>query len=395
MSRFLQGIWHHVTNDALSWKESIGSIWHCWYFKNLIVVVIVLVLLRTTQRLAQKDYWRLAFRHVFRRRGVRICFLILCLYTGIGLLDSIGYHPYLRTRDGSPRMDPRSGHVLLDKSGLSVLDILLTGLRKTGEKTYSAPMASFQSTKETTVSANGTLTSVHPPLKYPRTHVMGTDKVGNDVLYLSLKGIRTGLVLGLATTLIVIPFALLFGILAGYMGGWVDDIIQFIYTTLASIPSILLIVAFMAIFGRGLLQLCIILGITSWTGICRLVRGEAMKLRETEFTQAAFATGVSRTRIMLTHIAPNVAHLVLITAVLSFSGRVLAEAVLTYIGVGVGPDTISWGSMINDALGEMSREPIIWWKLVAAFAFMLGLVLPANLFGDALRDALDPRLRAE
>jgi peptide/nickel transport system permease protein len=307
----------------------------------------------------------------------------------------VGYHPYLRKSDDTLRTDPVTGAALLEEPGVTLLDRIFRGLRTNQEKTYSAPLAATQATRETRVADDGTLTRVHPPLEHPRMHLLGTDKVGMDVLFLSLKGVRTGLIIGLLTTLIAIPFAMFFGILAGYLRGWVDDVIQFVYTTLASIPAILLIVAFMAIFGRGLLQLCLVLGITSWTGLCRVVRGEAMKLRETEFAQAAFATGVSRARIMLTHIAPNVAHLVLITAVLGFSGQVLAEAVLTYLGIGVGPDTFSWGSMINDALGELSREPVIWWKLVAAFIFMLGLVLPANLFGDALRDALDPRLRTE
>jgi peptide/nickel transport system permease protein len=129
--------------------------------------------------------------------------------------------------------------------------------------------------------------------------------------------------------------------------------------------------------------------------LCRVLRGEALKLREVEYVQVAEATGLSRLRIMARHIAPNVMHVVLITAVLSFSGRVLAEAILTYVGIGVGSDTISWGVMINDALRELARDPVIWWKLAAVLVFMLGLVLPANLFGDALRDALDPRLRTE
>ena len=114
-----------------------------------------------------------------------------------------------------------------------------------------------------------------------------------------------------------------------------------------------------------------------------------------EYVQACEAMGVSRGRILWNHIVPNLMHIVLITAVLSFSGRVLGEAVLSYIGIGVGADTISWGVMINDARLEMARDPVVWWKLVSAFIFMVGLVLPANLFGDALRDALDPRLRTE
>jgi peptide/nickel transport system permease protein len=199
--------------------------------------------------------------------------------------------------------------------------------------------------------------------------------------------------------------------MAGYFRKWVDDAIQYIYTTLSSIPDVLLIAAavlmvqvyienhpdlFETTLERAdlkLLFLCIILGITSWTGLCRLLRGEALKLREMEYIQAAHAFGVSHWRIMTRHILPNVMHIVLIAMVMDFSGLVLAEAVLSYIGVGVDPSMISFGNMINSARLEMAREPIVWWSLAAAFFFMLLLVLSANLFADAVRDAFDPRIQ--
>lgn len=226
-------------------------------------------------------------------------------------------------------------------------------------------------------------------------HVLGTDKVGNDVLYRALKGVRTALIIGGFTTALAVPFAILFGVIAGYFGGRVDDIVQYIYTTLASIPSILLIVAFMLISGRGLFNLCLIMGITSWTGLCRLLRGETLKLRELEYIQAARAFGVGRARIIIRHIVPNVMHLVLISFLLRFSGLVLSEAMLSYLQIGVEPTRGSWGSMIDIARMELAREPVVWWNLSAAFVFMVILVLSANLFGDAVRDALDPRLRTE
>ncbi len=241
-------------------------------------------------------------------------------------------------------------------------------------------------------------------------HVLGTDKVGQDVLYLSLKSIRTGLVIGTVTTLVMLPFALLLGVAAGYLRGWVDDVIQYIYTVLSSIPSVLLIAAavlmmqvviemhadwFETSAARAdvrLLCLCVILGVTSWTGLCRLLRGETLKLREMEYIQAAQAFGVSSFRILTRHIVPNVMHIVLISVVMDFSALVLAEAVLSYVGVGVDPSTISFGTMINAARLEMGREPMVWWALASAFGFMLVLVLAANLFADAVRDAFDPRL---
>jgi len=140
--------------------------------------------------------------------------------------------------------------------------------------------------------------------------------------------------------------------------------------------------------------LCVILGITGWATLCRLVRAETLKLRELEFVQAATAFGVGAPRIMARHILPNVMHLVLITTVLGFSDLILYEAVLTYVGVGVDPSMSSFGGMINLARAEMSRDPLVWWSFVAAFAFMVALVLAANLFADGVRDAFDPRARA-
>ena len=240
-------------------------------------------------------------------------------------------------------------------------------------------------------------------------HVMGTDKVGEDVFYQTLKSIRTGLVIGTLTTLIMLPLAILFGILAGYFRGWIDDVIQYIYTTLNSIPSVLLIAAsilmvqvymanheqeFTSVIKRAdmrLLFLCMILGVTTWTGLCRLLRAETLKLRELEYIQAARALGVKHRTILLRHILPNVMHIVMISVVLDFSALVLAEAVLSYINIGVDPTTYSWGNMINSARLEMAREPVVWWSLTAAFLFMFTLVLAANLFADVVRDAFDPR----
>ncbi|WP_200882604.1 ABC transporter permease [Methylobacter sp. BBA5.1] len=240
-------------------------------------------------------------------------------------------------------------------------------------------------------------------------HVFGTDKVGEDVFYQAIKSIRTGLVIGTLTTLVMLPMALVFGIMAGFFRGWVDDVIQYVYTTLNSIPSVLLIAAsilmvqvymaaheekFTSVIVRAdmrLLFLCLILGVTSWTGLCRLLRAETLKLREMEYVQAAQAMGVRRRVILLRHILPNVMHIVLISVVLDFSSLVLAEAVLSYINIGVDPTTYSWGNMINGARLEMAREPVVWWSLTASFIFMFALVLAANLFADTVRDAFDPR----
>ena len=240
-------------------------------------------------------------------------------------------------------------------------------------------------------------------------HVFGTDRVGNDLLYVVLKSIRTALVIGTMSTLVTMPIAVGLGIVAGYLRGWIDEVIQYVYTVINSIPYVLLIasaVLILVVFidnnpdlfqtsaertDARLFFLCLILGLTSWTDLCRLIRGEVIKLREAEYIQAAQAFGAGTWRILTVHLLPNVVHLVLISLVINFSGLVLAEAVLSYVGIGVDPSMQSFGTLINTARLELSREPTIWWTLATAFVFMFTLVLSANLFADAVRDAFDPR----
>lgn len=247
---------------------------------------------------------------------------------------------------------------------------------------------------------------------WPVYHVMGTDQTGNDVLYQAIKSIRTAVVIGSLATIATLPFAIFFGILAGYYKGRVDDAIQYLYTVMSSIPSVLLIAAFVLMiqvfldtnpqmFETGLERaelrlflLAAILGFTGWAGLARMLRAETLKLSELEYVQAARAFGVSDVGIMRRHILPNVTHIVLIIAVLEFSGLVLYEAVLSYVGVGVDPSTNSFGTMINSARNEMSRDPVVWWNLLAAFAFMVTLVLSMQFFASAVREAFDPRARA-
>lgn len=239
-------------------------------------------------------------------------------------------------------------------------------------------------------------------------HVLGTGQIGQDIFYFTIKSIRTGLVIGFLTTLFMMPLALFLGIIAGYFGGVVDDAIQYVYTTLSSIPGVLLITASVLSLqmyivnhpeqfptlaqsaDARLLALCFILGVTSWTNLCRLLRAETLKLREVDYVQAARSLGSNWFTIVRKHLLPNVMHIVIITLVLDFSFLVMAEALLSYVGVGVSPMTISWGNMINSARLELARNPVIWWPMFAAFLFMFLLVLAINLFADAVRDAFDP-----
>ncbi len=240
---------------------------------------------------------------------------------------------------------------------------------------------------------------------YGQYHILGTDKSGYDVLYKSLKSIRTAFVIGSMTIIIVIPLAVILGIVAGYFQGIIDDIIQFIYTTLESIPNILLIAAAMLVVttihhstdsleaaDQRMVYLCCVMGITSWTNLCRLIRAETLKIKQMNYIEAGVVIGLSHTRIILRHILPNVLHIVFIISTLRFSNIILSEAILTYVGIGIDPTTFSWGNMITQARFELARTPAIWWNLFSAFIFMLLLVLTVNLLGDAINNTLDPKL---
>lgn len=374
--------------------DRLGWVQHSDAYQNIVIIACGAVVWWLLRYASQQEYWRNAVRQIRRNRLALVCLFILLGYLLIGVLDSIRWRDPLFDQEGALTRN-ENGQVVYRPRPLSLLDRFCTPLRERTEKTYSAPLATHLYAKGAVQTPDGRTAREYLPLEYPRVHLLGTDKVGSDVFYRALKGIRTGLIIGGFTTMIVVPFAIFFGVVAGYFGGWIDDVVQYIYATLDSIPFILLVVAFMLLFGQGLFNLCFIMGISSWTGLCRILRGETLKLRELEYVQAAEAFGVRRELIILKHLVPNLMHIVLITAILRFSRFVLAEAVLSYLQIGVDPTMGSWGNMINTARLELARDPIVWWNLAAAFVFMFGLVLPVNLFGDAVRDALDPRLRTE
>jgi peptide/nickel transport system permease protein len=309
--------------------------------------------------------WGEAARELLRRRPLAL--LVVVLYVLVALLDSVAWvGGAAETADVVAAHEPRS---LIDRS--------FAGFR---EASYSAPFAQAE---------------FDPPrrsLEHPGGHLLGTDILGRDVLYLTLKGARVALLIGGLTSLIAIPLALLLGVSAGYFGGRIDDAVFFVMSTLASMPGLLLLIALIMALGRSTLSVCIALGVTSWVGFCRVARGETLKLRELDYVQAARALGVSEARIVLRHILPNLMHLVIITFVLMFSGLVLSEAILSWLGIGVEG---SWGQMIDRARNELSRDPIVWWNISAAGTALFGLLLAVNFLGDALRDILDPRTLRE
>lgn len=468
---------------------------------DIALFALVLAVIGYAWHASRSPNLRATWRKVTRSAPAMCSAVILVIFVAIGLLDSIHFQKRLPPVAGAPS----TAAPVYSPTVVSLLDVLLedTALAKR-EKTYSAPLAYQQFTKESILKDGGETVRDFPRLRVggrhldePESqwlpdvikrlglgalagggaallislliigclarrhhhdtsldgrmtirsmlgyvwrgetdvpwrailvtltllllclgvvfglatgyHVMGTDRTGNDVLWQALKSIRTAWVIGSLTTVAMLPPAIVFGIASGYFKGWIDDVIQYLYTTLTSIPGVLLIAAcvlMMQVYinthptlfptaaeraDLRLFLLCMILGLTGWAGLCRLLRAEALKLRELEYVQAARAFGVSHLSIMARHILPNVMHLVLITVVLEFSGLVLYEAVLSYLGIGVDPSMNSFGSMIDRSRMEMSRDPMIWWNLMAAFVFMLALVLSANLFADAVRDAFDPR----
>ena len=442
-------------------------------WSDLLIYVLVLMLCLFFLRLRSDPQTREHWRRVFSTRLGMVTFTLILVYVGIALLDSLHFRRALEPVAGTPSSErfydnqvtsaldvmlggmgerfertysapfalmsfakenmkdengalyrdfPRLEHAgrhistpperwadVLTKTiwaliwGLSIAAVLV-GLQWAFLRHSALPWYASWMTQTAVICL-----AVWLILISPYYHVLGTDRGGADVAYQSIKGVRTAVLLGTLATLIMLPIAVTLGVMAGYFKGWVDDAVQYLYTTMSSIPGILLIAASVLLFqvyidlhpdffATGMekadarfIALCFILGVTSWSSLCRLIRAETLKISQLEFVQAAHAFGVSHSRIVTRHILPNVVHIILITFVLDFSSLVLAEAVLSYIGVGIDPAMGSWGNMINSARSELSREPVVWWTLSGAFFFMFVLVLAANLFADLVRDAFDPR----
>jgi peptide/nickel transport system permease protein len=257
------------------------------------------------------------------------------------------------------------------------------------EKSYSSPPMIFKESAPFVSFGWATSEFVDTDQSIKHKHILGTSQTGRDTLYNLLKGCKPAVVIGTLPLLFSIPIAMTMGIFAGFYGGRIDDLVVYCYSTLASIPGLLLLLAIIAALGKGMPQIAFGLGVTGWVGLCRLTRGETMKLRELEYIQAARCLGVPGWKIILRHVAPNLIHLVIITAILAFTGLVLSESVLAYLGVGLDN---SWGSMIEFSRDEISRQPVIWWNLIVASLALFGLVLSVNVLGDAVRDVLDPRV---
>jgi peptide/nickel transport system permease protein len=220
----------------------------------------------------------------------------------------------------------------------------------------------------------------------------GADKWGHDIVSKTIKGGQTSIVVGLVAAFVAVALGTLFGALSGFHGGWVDDLFNWFYSVFTAIPSILMILTVAAVLQtRGVLTIVLILGLTGWTGPYRLIRAEYIKHKAREYVMAADAIGASGWRKMFVHIFPNVSHVALVQMSILVVGFIKAEVILSFLGFGVPVGVVSWGSMLNEAQNELILGK--WWQLAAAATAMALLVTAFSLFADALRDALDPKLK--
>jgi peptide/nickel transport system permease protein len=223
------------------------------------------------------------------------------------------------------------------------------------------------------------------------TLAFGGDKWGRDVLQKVIKGSEVSIFVGLTAALLATLIGTFLGAMAGYWGGRVNDFLEWFYNIFTSIPYILLILAFAAVFKRGLDTIILILALTGWTGIYRLIRAEYIKHGSREYVKAAQAIGASNMSRMFVHILPNVSHVVLVQLSQHVVGFIKAEVILSFLGLGVPVDMVSWGTMLAEAQNELVIGK--WWQLFAAGASMAILVTAFSLLTDSLRDALDPKLK--
>lgn len=333
-----------------------------WWISNLVVAALFAGGVALGVAVRRNRLWREAARELGRRRPFALG--VIGLFVAVALLDSVAWVGGVEAGED----------VVAARKAQSVIDRAFLGFQ---EKSYSAPFAS--------VEFYGAA-----PLAHPGRHPLGTDILGRDVLYLTLKGARVALLIGGLTSLITIPLALLFGVSAGYFGGRIDDVVFFVMSTLASMPGLLLLIALIMAMGRSTLSVCIALAVTGWVGFCRLTRGETLKLRELDYVQAARALGAPLGRVLVKHVVPGTFSAVTVQATLGMAGIIIAEASLSFLGLGVPPSVPSWGGMLAEGRTYMERA---WWLVTLPGLALMLAVLSINVLGDTLRDALDPRLR--
>ncbi len=332
--------------------------------------------------------WRIAWRRLLRDRLALACMLVVAAYFGLTLASVAGLvasdwerevgvsyatPAFLRSQDGAG--DAEIGGTVSRLARFDAVDL--------SDVDPLAPR--YDEWRRRTAELDVEAVERSPTLP------LGGDQWGHDILKKTIKGSEVSLTVGLAAALIATLIGTLLGALAGYWGGRVNDLLEWLYNVFTSIPYVLLILAFAAVLGRGMLTIVLILGLTGWTGIYRLMRAEYLKHREREYVLAARAIGVGHATRMFGHILPNTSHVVLVQFSLLVVAFIKTEVILSFLGLGVPVDVVSWGTMLAEAQNELVMGK--WWQLAVAGTAMAVLVTAISLLTDAMRDALDPRLR--
>jgi len=388
-------------------------------------------LVREIPHTVSPGLWVLAWRRLRSDRVAMVslvivaAFLVMMILSGTGLIASdwnrevgVNYAPpsFLETEGAKPaatQSAPVSAEVaapgteykstVVDPIG-DVIEQLRGAAAPTAPSAgaATAPSAGAAAPEEKSVDpladvmadirAGKGVTAQAKPEERKATLPFGGDKWGRDVLKKTIKGSETSIFVGLASAALATFLGTVFGAVAGYYGRWVDDFFNWFYSVFSSIPYLLLILAVAAVLQqKGMLTIILILGLTGWTGVFRLLRAEYLKHKSREYVQAADAIGASNARRMFIHIFPNVSHVVLVQLSILVVGFIKSEVILSFLGFGVPVDVVSWGSMLNEAQNELILGK--WWQLVAATTAMALLVTAFSLFTDSLRDALDPKLK--
>jgi peptide/nickel transport system permease protein len=326
--------------------------------------------------------WALAWKRLRADRVAMAALAVVALFLAMLALSMAG----LIAAD----WEKEAGVNYAPPSFIGAQDSFLAGA--TGPKAGPPPANEFDPLAEDIAQLRAQAGAALAPEPRSETLPFGADKWGHDVIKKTIKGGETSIVVGLVAALLAVSLGTLFGALSGYFGGVVDDVFTWFYSIFTSIPSILMILTVAAVLQqRGVTTIVLILGLTGWTGPYRLMRAEYMKHKGREYVMAADAIGASHLRKMFSHIFPNVSHVALVQMSILVVGFIKAEVILSFLGFGVPVGVVSWGSMLNEAQNELILGK--WWQLTAAATAMALLVTAFSLFTDALRDALDPKLK--
>lgn len=332
-----------------------------------------------TMPAAPRSLWADAWRRLRKSRLAVFCLWIIVVFTAMSLYGFLVYWRYNVLEAKTP--------LLLRPLAAVAAKVLRAEAVKDLQPPYQRQRLAIQYSPPGWAAYKG-----EDGRERREFFLMGTDGLGRDVFQRVVQGTRIAFQVGIVTSLIAIPIGVFLGCLAGYFGGKTDDLIVWLFSTVAAMPGLLFILAIAMVVGKGLTGVYLGIGLTMWVSLCRLIRGEVMKHKEMTYVRAARTLGLSHPRIIFGHILPNVFHLVIITFSMSFPAAVGTEVFMSFLGIGVQGEP-SWGIMISEARLRLWYG--VWWEMAFTTLAILIIVLAFNLLGDALRDALDPRLREQ